>query len=300
MRDVDNNRRRIFDDIFDNFSMLVGKNYVTLYDSKMQLTRYSPGIVEMVGLPDEFVKDGVYDWSTHIHPEDRGRYEAAMAELIAGRKLTYDLNYRVRLKDGTYSMFRLVGGGIREGDDDYPSIIGGTMINEGLMDNTDRVTVMRNQNGFYDDLLDLDRGAHSYTVLLIGFGRLSHINEVYGYGYGNQLLKEVGRIVTESAVGRRCYRMEGSKFAVLAEDATMEEMNALYADIRRALKSGVEAEGVHHNLIACRRPSSLRSNTIMRSRGWATGSCATRWRTGGNFWTRTPTSASASTSRRAN
>lgn len=64
----------------------------------------------MVGLPSEFVEGGVCDWPTRIHPRDRGRYESAMAERIAGRKLTYDLNYRVRFKDGTYSMFRLVVG----------------------------------------------------------------------------------------------------------------------------------------------------------------------------------------------
>lgn len=38
MYDMDTDRRRIFGDIFDYFSMLVGKNSVTLYDTGMQFT----------------------------------------------------------------------------------------------------------------------------------------------------------------------------------------------------------------------------------------------------------------------
>lgn len=39
---MEENRRRLFDDVFDNFSMLVGKNYVTVYDAKMQLRAIPP------------------------------------------------------------------------------------------------------------------------------------------------------------------------------------------------------------------------------------------------------------------
>lgn len=60
----------------------------------------------MIGLPGEYVKDGVYDWSEYIHPEDRERYESVMEALIGGRRHTYDIDYRVRMKDGTYNFYQ--------------------------------------------------------------------------------------------------------------------------------------------------------------------------------------------------
>lgn len=242
------NQRQMFDDCFDLFSMFVGDNYVTLYDVKRCVTRFSTAIVDMLGLPGEYIDDGSYSWTDFVHPEDRHFYEETMGGMFSMRQRTYDLSYRIRLKDGSYHMFRFVGGMIRD-DAGNPSIAGGMMISSGVMENIDHVTTMRNINGFFEDLAGADAAGH-YHMLLLGFGRLAHINAVYGYGYGSRILREVGAVM-EAVVGSdgHVYRMDGAKFAVLSDRLSDEGMTRLYEKIRARLRDGVEIDGVRHNLV---------------------------------------------------
>mgnify|MGYP002626087653 CR=1 FL=1 len=242
-------RRILFDDLFDIFSMVIGDNYVTLYDIKTRITRYSPAIVEMLGLPGEYISDGVYDWMEYIHPEDRSIYETIMGEMLNLKISNYDLTYRVRTKDGSYTKFRYVGGVIRD-EDRHPSIAGGMMIASGNFKQVDRATSLRNLDGFLEDLRNTEGSLQQLAVLLVGFGRLSHINERYGYSHGSLLLNQVGgelcKIVKNSGM---VYRMEGSKFAIISHTLSPSDMASLYEKIRICFKKGIEVDGVRHSLI---------------------------------------------------
>ena len=143
--------RKILDDLFDAFTILGRGNYVSLYDVKGKMTRYSPAAVELFGLPAEYIPDGAYNWADYVHPEDRLRYKKIMDSLIENQTQSYDLTYRTRLKDGSYATLRYIGAVIRDSDG-APELIGGIMINEGLTEATDPVTVLRNQYGFFQDL----------------------------------------------------------------------------------------------------------------------------------------------------
>ncbi len=259
-------RREQFDDVFDIFSMLVGGNYVTIYDIKDKMTRFSPSIVEMVGLPGEYIDDGVYDWLEYVHPEDREIYERTMEEMFALHRKSYDVTYRVRLKSGIYTSFRMIGGVIRDMDGN-PSIIGGMMINAGIVSTVDRVTGLQNAARFFDNVgkIVADRNGMSepvLTVLLFGFGRLSHINEIYGYGYGSRLLKKVGKIVREEAGDARfVYRMDGSKFAIVS-GKNAGEAGEMYERIRRRLRDGIEQQDSIHNLVTYGGVIELRDNAL--------------------------------------
>lgn len=243
-------RRQILDDVFDAFLMISGGNWISLYDIKGKETRYSPGAVEMFDLPGEYIPEGAYDWSDYVHPEDRKRYEDVMGALIATGTLNYDLTYRVRTKDGSYGLFRFVGAVIRDTDGN-PSLVGGLIINEGLMENTDPITILRNANGFSKDLNALLRENKECTILMLGFSRLSDINEKHGYGYGNRLLQHVGWMIQEN-VGEigTVYRLDGSKFAYITEERSPQEVAGLYEKLRIRLQSGFTLGGVRHNLSA--------------------------------------------------
>ncbi len=240
-------RRKLFDDVFDIFSMLVGSN-VALYDARERLTRFSPAIVEELALPGEYIPDGVYNWMNYIHPADKNAYERVMEEMLGLKRMTYDLNYRVRKKDGSYTEYRMVGGVIRDLDGS-PGIVGGLMLEASAEKLTDRVTGLPNQEQFFEDLvLQLSQG-NQKGLLLLGFGRLSHINEVYGYGYGSRVLYQVAREVEKVVRGiGRVYRMEGSRFLILT-DTDFRETEILYETIREALKSGIVEEDIRHNLL---------------------------------------------------
>ena len=242
------NRRQYLDDVFDAFSMLVGGNYVTLYDVEAKLTRYSLGAVELFGLPEEYIEDGAFSLADRVHPEDRKRYEATMEELISCEILTYDLNYRVRTNDGNYGLFRFKGAVIRD-DEGKPSLVGGVIFNEGIIEHTDAITTLRNRTGFFNDLSAMQAMRQHSVLLLVGINRMKDINAEYGYGYGNRLLQRIGWVIQE-CVGNDgiVYRMDGSKFAVMSHSLESEDVEEIYGRIKRSMQSGISVDDVKQNL----------------------------------------------------
>lgn len=247
---MDPKYKQMLDDVFDAFTMLSGGSIVNLMHVQGDTTRWSPSGVEIFGLSGEYIRNGSMDWGDYVHPEDRKRYMDVMAPLITGERQAYDLTYRVRTKDGIYENFRAVGAVLRDANGDS-SLIGGVLINQGLTENTDPVTVLRNKNGFYDDMTELIKEDKKTVTLLVGISKLSEINRVYGYTYGNRILQEVAWLIQETVNERgRVYRMEDATFAFVTETLSREEVAAIYDTIRIKLQRGISVDGVRNILIA--------------------------------------------------
>ncbi len=248
---MNKNRKQLLDDMFGALSIMSGGHYVSLYDIKGKLTRFSAGAVELFDLPGEYIPDGADNWADHVHSEDKAYYQKIMGELILCNKLTYDLTYRVKQKDGSYGLYRFKGAVIRD-DSGSPSLVGGVIINEDVLDNTDPVTVLRNRYGFFRDLGEMQKMRRESVILLIGIDRLAEINEEQGYGYGNSLLRQVGWTIRDLCEQDGfVYRMEGSKFAFIAKDRSINDVTGIYTKIRKRLQSGIEIDGVRQSLNPC-------------------------------------------------
>ena len=252
---------QLLDDVFEAF-MLIGRGeYVSLYDTKNQLTRYSPAAADLFGFP-EYIPYGAYNWSDYIHPEDRRHYESVMKSLIEGNSHTYDLIYRVLLKDGSYASMRFMGAIIRD-EDGKPKLIGGTMTNQGLMETTDAITVLRNQYGFFQDLKAIIELKKNCTLLLMGIGKMSAINDNHGYGYGNKVLQHLAWFFQEN-LGQygNIYKLEGAKFAFITENLKPAALAARYEKIRRLLLGGLPVENVRQAIVLNGGLLSYEGNSI--------------------------------------
>ncbi len=236
-------RRKILDDLFDAFTITAGANYVSLYDAVGKMTRYSAASVELFGLPGEYIPDGSDNWADYVHPEDRNKYTGIMGELLSGTAHTYNLTYRVRMADGDYGRFRFIGAILRNEETGIPELVGGIMQNEGLLDNTDSVTVLRNQYGFLTDLETSIELRHAQSILYMGISGMAEINEKYGYGFGNHLLQQVAWIIQEQAARYgTIYRMEGAKFAMMSDHLDNDGIRGIYETIRQSLISGIDVD----------------------------------------------------------
>ena len=240
--------RKILDDLFDAFTLLGRGSYVSIYDVKGQVTRYSPAAVDLFGLPGEYIADGAYNWSDFIHPEDRARYEKIMSNIMLNKSQGYDLTYRTRLNDGTYATLRYIGAVIRDADGKV-ELVGGIMINEGLTESTDPITVLRNQYGFFRDLAAAIELKKSCVAVLCGINRMTNINDEHGYSFGNAVLQQTGWLLQE-IIGQEgtVYRMDGAKFAFLTESLSPEEVAVKYDKLRRAAQAGLPIENVRQVL----------------------------------------------------
>ena len=247
---MDPMQKQILDDVFDAFQMISGGALVSLMHVEGGVTRWSPSAVELFGLSGEYISNGAMDWTEYVHPEDRKRYLDTMGPLATGDLHAYDLVYRVRLKTGEYSSFRVIGSVLRN-DAGAPSLIGGVMINQGLTENTDPITVLPNKYAFYKDLNALMAHDGKAVVLLLGVSKLSRINEGHGYSYGNRVLQEIAWLVQETLGQRgKVYRMDAATFAIVSDSLSRQELAAVYDSIRLRLQRGIRVENNRHNLTA--------------------------------------------------
>lgn len=238
------------DDVFDAFTMLSNGAIVNLMHVQGNTTRWSPAGVELFGLSGEYIPNGSMDWGDYVHPEDRKRYMDVMTPLATGERQTYDLTYRVRTKDGTYGNFRVTGAVLRDADG-APSMIGGVLINEGLTENVDQVTVLPNRNAYLDDFGKLLKEEERVFSLQVGFSGLSKLNQLHGYTYGNRLLQEVAWLIQETVNGRgSVYRVGSASFAMLTNTLSRAETAAIYDMLRYRLQRGVEVNGIRSILTA--------------------------------------------------
>lgn len=240
--------REFLDNLFNAYTMIGRGNYVTIYDVKNKMTRFSPAIVELFGLPDEYISHDDIEWSNYIHPEDKNKYKRTMKALLSGEMKGYDLTYRSRLKDGSYVIIRYIGSTIFDADG-KPDFIGGIMINEGVTAVTDPVTLLRNQYGFFRDLIAAIELKRNCVIVLCGINRMNNINVEHGYSFGNSVLQQAAWLLQE-IIGQdgTVYRMEGAKFAFLTESLSPEEVAVKYDKLRRAAQAGLPVENVRQVL----------------------------------------------------
>lgn len=63
---------------------------------------FSPRWKSMLGYQDEELSDNFSEFETRLHPEDRERVMAAVQDYLAGRIEVYEVEFRMRHKDGSY------------------------------------------------------------------------------------------------------------------------------------------------------------------------------------------------------
>ncbi|MBR1423397.1 MAG: EAL domain-containing protein [Ruminococcus sp.] len=243
-------QKQMLDDVFDAFTMLSNGAIVSLMHVQGNTTRWSPAAVELFGLSGEYIPNGSMDWGDFVHPEDRKRYMDVMTMLTNGERKNYDLTYRVRTKSGEYGNFRVIGSVLRN-EDGAPSLIGGVMVNQGLMENTDPVTVLPNKNAYQENLMKLLNDGKNVISLQVGISRFAEINEVYGYTYGNRVLQEIAWQIQEITKDRgTVYRTSGATFIILSDTLVRDELAAIYDHIRYQLQRGIQVGGIKNILTA--------------------------------------------------
>lgn len=245
--DMDPLQKQMLDDVFDAFTML-SNSYVSLMHVEGGFTRYTPAMVEQLGLPGEYIPNGAMDWNDYLHPEDRKRYMEVMMPLLEGKTQAYDITYRVRQRTGDYCLFRAVGAVLRNADG-HPSLIGGAMFNEGITEDTDPVTMLPNKTRLIKDLGKFILDGQKTVSLMVGLSGFSDINMRYGYTYGNRILQETAWTIQETVAERgEVYRLDGPTFAVVASGLSRDEMAAIYDMIKYRLQRGIEVNGIRNVL----------------------------------------------------
>lgn len=239
---ITDDRRKMLDSLFKSYDVVAEGTYVYLCDMKYDLSKWSKNAVDTYNLPSEYMYGAGDIWENYIHPDDRVAYRRGIDEIFTGHSFGHDMQYRVRKPDGEYDVCTCRGVVIRDiyGEPDY---FVGTIRSHGNQGNVDTLTGLRNQYGFFEDLDGYINRKVPVFAFLIGINKFSEINEMYGYHFGNRVLQLFSR-KTYEAIGNMgtCYRMDGTKFAIIGNRLSWDEAQANYNYFRNYFRESFEVD----------------------------------------------------------
>ena len=243
IRTISEDRRVMLDTLYKAFEVVSEGTYVYLCDMKYDYSRWSKNAVDVYGLPSEYMYGAGDIWENCIHPEDREVYHKGIEEIFSGNAAGHDMQYRAKRLTGEYDVCTCRGVVIRD-PSGVPDYFAGTIRNHGIQGHIDELTGLRNQYGFFEDLDAYIKRDSRISVVLFGISRFSEINEMYGYHFGNRVLQIYGREVFERTGNTgHTYRIDGTKFAVISNTLSIEEMNKEYESFRAFLHESFQVDG---------------------------------------------------------
>ena len=242
IRTITDDRRVLLDTLFKSYEIVSEGTYVYLCDMKYDFSKWSKNAVDVFGLPSEYMYGAGDIWENNIHPEDREAYHKGIEEIFSGYTSGHDMQYRAKKADGEYDVCTCRGVVMRDvnGEPDY---FVGTIRSHGAQGHVDTLTGLRNQYGFFEDLDGCIKRNAKIIVMLIGISKFSEINEVYGYHFGNRVLQLFARKLYDS-VGNKgtCYRLDGTKFAVITNLLMADEIMGCYDEFREYFRESFQVD----------------------------------------------------------
>lgn len=180
-------------------------------------------------------------WEERLHPEDAGPVRDALARLLAGREREWEVDYRFRKADGTYTTVHdrayVVAGGRRH----RPVRMVGSLLNVDSVSLYDPVTHMAGRALFVDRLerraAQPARGDERFAVLVADVEGSRELTASIGADRVGEVLAELARRVEERlGEGETVARIGHDQIALLLRATDADGVVARAAQIRDAAR----------------------------------------------------------------
>ena len=88
----------------ERLDLVVAATQTGIWDWDMQANTmyYSPRWKSSLGYEEQEISNSPSEWETRLHPDDKARAFALVDDYLSGRIASYELQHRLRHKDGTY------------------------------------------------------------------------------------------------------------------------------------------------------------------------------------------------------
>ena len=229
--------------IFDTFAVTSRSRYVYVYDLTKNISRWSANAVDYFGLTGEYIYNAASVWENRIHPDDRDKFTEYVSQVYAGKKVEPTFEYRAKNKNGEYVVCSCRGVVIK----DYagrPVFYACSMINKGIVDNNDPITLLPNQYELLNHMRHLKNRKKEYAILMINFMDFADVNRRYGYMTGNNILRATAaKLMQETKDYGKTYRGEGTILAFVSDSMSLDEIKKLYGRMRAFTRDSLVVGG---------------------------------------------------------
>lgn len=237
-----NNTKKL-DNLFNALSISSEGTYVYVVDVKNNISRWSDTAVNYYGLPDRYIVDTDKIWLERIHPDYVEAYVQSINDVFAGVIAEHNIQYKVKDASGAYSICTCKGSIIWD-ENNQPEYFCGVIRNHNSLNCIDQVTGLRNLYGFLEDVKGVSFSGHPQLIIMVGLSAFSNINDLYGYTFGNRALQILSRKIIEMyPQDSIIYKMDGTRFAIISENLTIEEAEKIYSELNTYLRTELFVDG---------------------------------------------------------
>ncbi len=214
--------------------------YMLVIDLETDMAMVSASMVQDFGLSGEHMEHFANEWLPLIHREERGPYLAAMRGILEKHSLyETSLEYRVKNRKGEYIWISSRG---RVGTDrDGKPIIYVAMLRRMAQRNqADELTGLLNkyqfEHGVKLALAEYRATGEGGAIIIFGLDNFKIVNEAYNRSVGDQVLKQVSRILENLLPPPLSpFKLDGDEFAVIYPKADEMAVRDLFTSIQTGL-----------------------------------------------------------------
>jgi len=239
---------RYFDELFDIFSSQKEGWYAFYADYTHDKVHWSQEMVDFLGLPARIMDNdaALSLYVSLIHPDDREQFEQEAKRMFDGEKDELNVPYRIKNKDGIYTMVATFSKFKRDGEG-KPVFYAGSVINYEKSYQVEPTTGLFTTQQMIELMEQYKKQDKSYFLMLFSVRDFSSVNNNYGYIEGNRVLRSLADIARLHRNGAEIFKLEGTKFAMLkAFDKGDESIHTFgvseFDNIRKHLQEGVQAK----------------------------------------------------------
>ncbi|SFB71476.1 EAL domain-containing protein [Butyrivibrio sp. YAB3001] len=232
---------------FDALAQSSKNRYIFVCDIQQDIWKGSKNMVEQMGLPSDIMVGGGVIWGEHIHPDDRERFIQDIADVFSGKTQMHDMVYRAKDADGEYVVCSCFGSTIND-ENGNPLYFVGTIDNHGIANEFDAVTGLFTKEKLLDVLRENREAKQKYNVLFIGILNFTEINNVYGYDFGNKVLKEFANHLFDYPEAE-AFQAGGTKFALVSSELSFKLMKQVFEELVEYGRHGIKIDGIDVTLV---------------------------------------------------
>lgn len=238
------------------------------WDIKSDTVTFNPLKVTTLGYDIREIPEKVNHqfFTEKLHPDDYDKTMEAMTDHLTGKAKVYEIEYRIKCKDGSYKWYYDRGKVTKYDDEGKPQLLAGivfditesklmqveledknkTLAELSAIDELTRIPNYRTLIKFLEnEILMVNRTRKPLSIAIFDIDDFKEINDTKGHLTGNEVLVEIADIISKSIRDTDLAgRFGGEEFMVIFSNANIMTASKVAERIRLSIESHVFKNGL--------------------------------------------------------